>query len=97
MRDTFPDGPVDYEKALLDPSSVFSQPEDVLDRAELTKEQKIEILRRWEYDASEIAVAEEEGMVSGDPPILHRVLLALEKLTEGRGIGRTPPTKHDGV
>ena len=88
---------IDYDKALLDPASVFATPEEVLDRADLTREQKIEILRRWEYDASEIAVAEEEGMVADQPLILSRVLLALEQLTGGIVSRPTPPTKQGGV
>lgn len=91
------DDKLDYEKALLDPASVFKTPEEVLEQADLSKEQKIEILRRWEYDASEVAVAEEEGMVGGPPLMLRRVLLTLEQLTGGIGEGHPPPTKHDGV
>ena len=88
---------IDYEKALLDPASVFATPEEVLDRTELTKDQKIEILRRWEYEASEVAVAEEEGMVDGKPPMLRRILLALESLVGTIDVEHTPPTKQDGV
>jgi hypothetical protein len=88
---------IDYDKALLDPASVFATPEEVLDRTELTKQQKIEILRRWEYDASEIAVAEEEGMVGNEPLMLRRVLLALEALTGGIDVEHTGPTKQDGL
>ncbi len=88
---------LDYAKALLDPASVFAAPEDVLERTDLSKEQKIEILRRWEYDAIEVAVAEEEGMLGDQPLMLRRVLLALEQLTGGIGSGHPPPTKQDGV
>ncbi len=45
---------VDLDKALLDPASVFKTPEGVLNSHELSREQKIEILRRWEYDAREL-------------------------------------------
>jgi hypothetical protein len=90
-------GRIDYEQALLDPASVFATPEAVLDQAELSDDQKIEILRRWQYDASEDAVAEEEGMVSDPPLLLRRVLLALESLTGGAMERHTPPTKQDGV
>ena len=82
---------------LFDPASIFATPEDVLDRADLTKEQKIEVLRRWEYDASEVAVAEEEGMVDGKPLMLRRVLLALDKLTGGFDVEHTAPAKQGGV
>jgi len=90
-------GNSDYETALLDPVSIFSSPEDVLDRAALSKEQKIEILRRWEYDASEVSVAEEEGMVGDQPLLLRRILLALEKLTGEIDVSHTPPTKQGGI
>lgn len=85
---------LDYDKALLDPASVFETPEEILERTDLSREQKIEILRRWEYDATEVAVAEEEGMVGDKPLMLRRVVLALEQLTGGPGDGRAPPTKH---
>mgnify|MGYP003571186566 CR=1 FL=1 len=87
---------IDYEKALLDPADVFKTPEEVLQHGELSKEQKIEILRRWEYDASEVAVAEEEGMQGEKPLMLRRVALALEELTGGTWEKHTSPTKQDG-
>jgi hypothetical protein len=89
--------PVNLEEALLDPASVFENPEEVRDHSELTKAQKIEVLRRWEYEESEVAVAEEEGMVDGNPPILRRVLVALEELGAKIDIEHSPPTKQEGI
>ena len=88
---------VNLEQALLDPASVFATPEEVRDHAELTTAQKIEVLRRWEYEESEIAVAEEEGMVDGKPPVLRRVLIALEKLGAEIDMKHSPPTKQGGI
>ncbi len=88
---------VDLEQALLDPMSVFTSPEEVLDHPDLTKAQKVEVLRRWEYEESEVAVAEEEGMVAGNPPKLQRVLLALEELGANLDIEHSPPTKQEGI
>ena len=88
---------MDYQKALLDPASIFDGPEEVLEQAELSKDQQIEILRRWAYDAGEIAVAEEEGMEGDGPLILQRVLQTLDKLTGGLDVGNSAPTKQDGV
>ena len=62
MDDSKQSEPFDLEQALLDPGSVFSSPKEVFAHEALTYEQKVEVLRRWEYDASEAAVAEEEGM-----------------------------------
>jgi len=87
--------PINYDEALLNPAAAFETPEAVLAQEGLSKEQKIEILRRWEYDASEDAVAEEEGMQAERPLILRRVALALEELTGGTTPHKAP-TKQDG-
>ncbi len=88
---------INLDKALLDPASAFASPEEVRDHNELTTAQKIEILRRWEYEESEVAVAEEEGMVDGTAPMLRRVLMALGELTDEIDTEHTPPTKLDGI
>ncbi len=56
---------IDLSKAMLDPTAVFRGPEDVLQRAELTRAQKIEILRRWKFDALELQVAEKRTWEAG--------------------------------
>lgn len=68
---------VDVEKALLDPGLVFKTPQELLANDELSREQKIEILRRWEYDARQLQVAEEESMEGPQPVTLEAVLEAL--------------------
>jgi hypothetical protein len=70
----------DLTRALLDPTAVFDQPEEVLRREDLTREQKILILRRWEYDARELETASEEGMRGESAEMLDRVLNALRAL-----------------
>jgi hypothetical protein len=87
----------DVERAMLEPASVFATPEAVLTHDELTKEQKIEILWRWEYDAAEVAVAVEEGMPGEDNGLLRRVMLALGTLTGPLDMEHTGPTKHHGL
>lgn len=67
-------------KALLDPAQVFDAPADVLKAEDLTREQKIEILRRWEYDAREQQVATEENMPGENSDLLSLVLEALNSL-----------------
>ncbi len=72
---------------MLNPALVFLGPEDVLQRDELTREQKIEVLRRWKFDALQLQVAEEENMGSEQPSdILDRVLQALHALNTGRNL-----------
>ena len=88
---------IDLEKARLDPDSEFSSPEELRDHPGLTREQKIGLLRRWAYEASEVAVAEEEGMVSGEPLRLAEILSVLHDLTGGYDVEHSPPTKQEGV
>lgn len=87
----------DFKQALGDPESFFASPSDVLRHESLTREQKIEILKRWEYDASEVEVAVEEGMPNDRPSKLREILLALDELTGDVDVSHTPPTKQGGV
>jgi len=75
---------IDVEKAKLDPTSVFAHPHDVLMNDSLSRDQKIDILRRWAYDAREIEVADDENMGGarlGDT--LDEVLKCLNQLGAG--------------
>ncbi|MCC6713411.1 MAG: hypothetical protein IT344_08620 [Candidatus Dadabacteria bacterium] len=87
---------VDIERALLNPSAVFSAPEDVLSAGGLTREQKIDILKRWEYDARELEVATEENMPGSKPSRLRTILKALDELGYDPALDKDPPTKQGG-
>lgn len=85
----------EVQRALLDPSAVFSHPAEIVARDDLTREQKIRMLRGWEYDAREMDVAEEENMGGGEGAgVLDQVLEALRALGAAPGEGRPAPTKH---
>ncbi|MCH7778770.1 MAG: hypothetical protein IH878_19880 [Gemmatimonadetes bacterium] len=85
---------MDVKTAMLDPTTVFEDPMEVVANDELTRDQKIEILRRWEYDARQLEIAEEEaGMAVRRPEMFDRVLQALHTLGVERDIEHTPPTK----
>ena len=85
---------IDVAKAMLDPTMVFKEPRDVIANDELTRDEKIEILRRWEYDARQQEVAEEEaGMAVGRPEMFDLVVQALHALNADRDTEHTPPTK----
>jgi hypothetical protein len=86
-----------YRQAFSDPSNVFETPEAVLDDAELTREQKIEVLRRWEYNAAEEDVALEEGMPGDETGLLRRIMVALGTLTGPIDVDHTPPSKQHGL
>lgn len=75
---------VDINQALLDPTSVFAHPKDVLDCNEITREDKINILRRWAYDAKELETASDENMNAVHSyDHLEEVLKALHQLGAG--------------
>jgi hypothetical protein len=89
--------PSEIEKAIHAPASFFATPEEVLEHSELAKEQKIEALWRWEYDAAELAVAVEEGMPGEDDGLLRRVMLALGTITGPIDVEHTGPTKQHAL
>ena len=88
---------VDMDRALLDPGSVFAAPEDVLSHKGLSRQQKIDLLRRWGYDANEVLVSTEEGMRGDNGDLLQRILRALGQLGRGIDSEHVAPTKQHGV
>jgi hypothetical protein len=87
---------VDLDKALLNPAAVFATPEDVLWAPGLTRDQKIDILRRWEYDARELEVATEENMPGQKASCLESIIKALNALGYDHNLDNEPPTKQGG-
>lgn len=87
----------DIEKAIDDPAKFFTKPEDVLEKSELTTEQKVMILKRWRFDLLDRLVAEEENMISyskGPEVQLEDVIKALNKLHAPPDVRHSSPTKH---
>jgi len=71
----------DYESAKRSPGSVFKSPQDILDRDDLSKEQKIEVLKNWAYDEHEKQVADEENMAATEETrLLEDIVDALHTL-----------------
>jgi hypothetical protein len=86
------------DEALLNPASVFKNPADVVSSQSHSREEKIEILKRWEYDARELQVADDEGMVAPKPPSvdLDAILAALRSLGAPADMENSAPTKQGG-
>lgn len=85
---------IDLDLALQDPAAVFASPEQVVGEPRLTREQKIRVLERWEADARELDVAEDENMIGGEPSMLDRVAAALRALGAEPPHGRPAPNKQ---
>ncbi len=82
--------------ALTSPVSIFDFPLEVIACPGLSREQKIEILKRWELDARALQRATDESMSGGEASLLddvNRALLMLDpqnKTSDGFG---SAPTK----
>ena len=84
-------------KAMIDPAAIYEAPEDVLEDENLDDAERIEILRRWNYDACELSVAEDEGMTGPGDGLLQRILLALDRLGVEIDREMTPSTRQGGL
>jgi len=82
------------EVALLDPSTVFACPVDVVSAMGVSHADKIRILHRWEYDVREEEVAQEENMAGDLPVTLSHVLDALRMLGAGPDHRHPSPAKQ---
>ncbi|HSM50097.1 MAG TPA: hypothetical protein VLA75_01700 [Thermoanaerobaculia bacterium] len=72
--------PVDLKRALLVPSAVFESPRAVVRADGLSRDQKLDILRRWEFDARAMHAAEEEDTGGAESFLLAHIRAALREL-----------------
>lgn len=86
----------DPQHTHLDPGAVFKSPRDVVQRNDLSRQEKLQILRQWQYDAAEGAVALEEGMPGSEDDLPRQINLALEQLQGDIDSEHVGPTKHHG-
>ena len=88
-----------FDKLIGDVSKHFATPEALIAEESLTREQKLSLLRQWEYDLHLLQVATEENMTGDAPPggnaeIIRQVHAAAETLggeldSEGSGAAKT--------
>jgi hypothetical protein len=71
---------VRLKDACRDPARFFRSPDDVVEASGLNRDQKLKVLRHWEFDCRELLVAEEESMRGGEPAPLGRVLRAMARV-----------------
>ena len=88
---------VELKRARLVPSSVFTSPDAVVRSADLSRAQKIQILRRWEFDARRVLEgdgAADSGDASGVLGQVQRALAALGALAPARPVVAANTTRH---
>jgi len=78
--------------ATRDPAAFFDSPKAVLGDDDLSENEKLLILRKWELDARALEVATEEAMTGGEASHLEEVLKAIRDLG-GKAQGSDSPTK----
>jgi hypothetical protein len=88
-----------FDKLVGNVSQHFATPEALLANEELTRDQKLALLRQWEYDLHLLQIATEENMTGNAPPganaeKIRQIHAAAEKLgaeldTDGSGAGKT--------
>jgi hypothetical protein len=84
---------MDFKKAKLNPAAVFKSPQEVVSSQELSREQKIEILRQWEQEAMSMEVADEESMTGPQPKLLQPIRDALHALNYWSNTEHSNPSK----
>jgi hypothetical protein len=72
---------IELKRARLVPSSAFASPDEVLGSPELSRAQKLAILRRWEFDSRPMTPP---AVLRQDGPIADQVREALRYL-DARG------------
>jgi hypothetical protein len=88
-----------FDKLVGDVSKHFATPEALIAEEDLTRDQKLELLRQWEYDLHLLQVATEENMTGDAAPgtnaeKLRQVHAAAEQIggeldSEGSGAAKT--------
>ena len=73
-------GTEDITDKKLNPRGSYQHPDQVLADNSLTREQKVEILREWHYDAIRLQESAGENMTGGEPDLLRAVSRALLSL-----------------
>ncbi|MBN9353357.1 MAG: hypothetical protein J0H04_05015 [Hyphomicrobium denitrificans] len=76
-------------EAITSPVSIFDFPLEVVACPGLSRDQKIEILKRWELDARALQRATDENMSGDEPNLLDEVNRALMMLDPENSV-------HDG-
>ena len=76
---------IELKRARLVPSSVFTSPDAVVRSADLSRAQKIQILRRWEFDCRRLPDGDQPACFADLTGMLSRIQGALASL------GASPP------
>jgi hypothetical protein len=93
---------VQFDDALTDVSKSFGHPKEIAGAEDLSQQQKVKLLRQWEFDLRENLVASEENMTATAPEghsaeLLRSVRHALIDLGADHTDETSAPTKTGGA
>src|SRR5262249_15540010 len=74
--------PFSADAALRHFRSYFTEPKDVVAHPQLSRDEKLAILREWEQDALRLSTSESEGMGGGEESMLNATRI-LDELCRG--------------
>jgi hypothetical protein len=91
-----------FDESLTDVSKSFAHPKEIVGAENLSQQQKVKLLRQWEFDLRENLVASEENMTAATPEghsaeLLRHVRSALIGLGADHADESSAPTKTGGA
>jgi hypothetical protein len=81
---------ISMKEMLVDPSSHWREPQDILTDKRLNNRQRLDLLTAWERDARALSVAADENMQGGEEARLGPVVSARIIVEELMGIEADP-------
>ncbi|MGH6893173.1 MAG: hypothetical protein ACREEP_13020 [Dongiaceae bacterium] len=84
-----------FDRLVADVSKYFATPEALVAAEDLTREQKLALLRQWEYDLHLLQVATEENMAGNSAPGANAEKLRQIHKAAGK-LGARPDPKKGG-
>ncbi|MFZ2314746.1 MAG: hypothetical protein WAW86_03665 [Gammaproteobacteria bacterium] len=87
---------VDFHLVKFHPQAFFKAPHDVMLANDLSRSEKIDVLKQWAYDEREMSVAEEENMPALDKERVSVLGEIQETLIELEYSNGCAPTKQGG-
>lgn len=71
---------IEIEEVILDPVNAFRSPDQILRSRNLTREQKMDLLCLWEFEARQLTKTKGENGGMNNSSVLSKILKAIDKL-----------------
>jgi hypothetical protein len=68
------------KQALVNPAAVFAEPKEVVVNPTFSRQQKIDVLRRWEHDTRLFEASAKERLTDASEALLGEILESLHEL-----------------